>query len=187
MQASFQYRRITLSAEQQYQRYHPLKTVHDEESFLAALISNPLQRSQARSTPVSGSGALNGVALQPGIFIQQHGTAHDGGPEHVFLVKWAEEDGKNNPRNFNMCKRASQELHVSEVVESIATGIYLLGFALGSLFSGPLSEVFGRNAIHIGSLGLFSIFIMASALAPNIGAQLAFRFLAGIFGCPSLT
>jgi MFS family permease len=31
------------------------------------------------------------------------------------------------------------------------------------------------------------IFIMASALAPNIGAQLAFRFLAGIFGCPPLT
>jgi hypothetical protein len=31
------------------------------------------------------------------------------------------------------------------------------------------------------------IFIMGSALAPNIGAQLAFRFLAGIFGCPPLT
>ena len=28
---------------------------------------------------------------------------------------------------------------------------------------------------------------MGSALAPNIGAQLAFRFLAGIFGCPPLT
>ena len=31
------------------------------------------------------------------------------------------------------------------------------------------------------------IFVMASALAPNIGAQLAFRFLSGIFGCPPLT
>lgn len=31
------------------------------------------------------------------------------------------------------------------------------------------------------------IFIMASALAPNIGAQLAFRFLAGFFGSTPLT
>ncbi|KAE8148890.1 major facilitator superfamily domain-containing protein [Aspergillus avenaceus] len=77
--------------------------------------------------------------------------------------------------------------HVSEVVASLATGVYLLGFAAGSLVSGPLSEIVGRNAVYIGSLTLFMIFIMASGLAPNIGAQLAFRFLAGIFGCPPLT
>lgn len=34
---------------------------------------------------------------------------------------------------------------------------------------------------------LFMIFVMASALAPNIGAQLAFRFLAGAFGATPLT
>lgn len=66
-------------------------------------------------------------------------------------------------------------------------GLYLLGFAAGSLVSGPLSEILGRNAVYAGSLTLFMIFIMGSALAPNIGAQLAFRFLAGIFGCPPLT
>ncbi|SMR50729.1 unnamed protein product [Zymoseptoria tritici ST99CH_1E4] len=33
----------------------------------------------------------------------------------------------------------------------------------------------------------FMIFVMASALAPNIGAQLAFRFLAGLFGSTPLT
>lgn len=62
-----------------------------------------------------------------------------------------------------------------------------MGFAFGSLFSGPLSEIVGRNIVYTGSLTLFMIFIMGSALAPNIGAQLAFRFLAGIFGCPPLT
>ncbi|CAG8229462.1 unnamed protein product [Penicillium salamii] len=66
-------------------------------------------------------------------------------------------------------------------------GVYLLGFAAGSLVSGPLSEILGRNAVYAGSLTLFMIFIMGSALAPNLGAQLAFRFLAGIFGCPPLT
>jgi MFS family permease len=34
---------------------------------------------------------------------------------------------------------------------------------------------------------IFMIFVMASALAPNIGAQLAFRFLAGVFGSTPLT
>lgn len=67
------------------------------------------------------------------------------------------------------------------------SGLYLLGFAAGSLVSGPLSEILGRNLIYTGSLTLFMIFIMASSLAPNIGALLAFRFLAGIFGCPPLT
>ena len=34
---------------------------------------------------------------------------------------------------------------------------------------------------------VYMIFIMASALAPNIGAQLTFRFLAGFFGSTPLT
>jgi MFS family permease len=69
----------------------------------------------------------------------------------------------------------------------LTLAVYLLGFAAGSLVSGPLSEILGRNVVYTASLTLFMIFIMGSALAPNIGAQLAFRFLAGIFGCPPLT
>ncbi|KAJ5752644.1 major facilitator superfamily domain-containing protein [Penicillium odoratum] len=229
MQAYFQHRRIKLAVEQQYQLSNHLKSVHsdstiaiDPEPTLDATEEpshNPLQRLQAVSIPevsihVNASTVLKEAAQFPGVSIQQHGTTPSGDPEYVFLVEWANEDGKLNPRNFTTGKRvgvtlvvsalsfvvgiassidtavlpqASQDLHVSEVVESIATGIYLLGFSFGSLFSGPLSEVFGRNVVYIGSLGLFSIFIMASALAPNIGAQLAFRCLAGIFGCPPLT
>lgn len=39
----------------------------------------------------------------------------------------------------------------------------------------------------MGSLAIFMIFIMASGLSPNIGAQIAFRFLAGFFGSTPLT
>jgi len=83
--------------------------------------------------------------------------------------------------------QASQEFHVSEVVESMATGLYLVGFGVGALFAGPFSETVGRNPVYIVTLSLYMIFIMASALAPNIGAQLAFRFLAGFFGSTPLT
>lgn len=67
------------------------------------------------------------------------------------------------------------------------TGVYLIGFGAGALVAGPLSETFGRNPIYLVTLSLFSLFVMASALAPNIGAQLAFRFLAGLFGSTPLT
>jgi len=55
------------------------------------------------------------------------------------------------------------------------------------VFAGPFSETFGRNIVYLGSMIIFMIFVMASALAPNIGAQLAFRFLAGVFGSTPLT
>jgi MFS family permease len=55
------------------------------------------------------------------------------------------------------------------------------------VFAGPFSETFGRNAVYISTMLVFMIFIMASALAPNIGAQLTFRFLAGAFGATPLT
>ncbi|KAM6509357.1 hypothetical protein FSOLCH5_012358 [Fusarium solani] len=73
--------------------------------------------------------------------------------------------------------QAAKEFGVSDVVESLATGI-----GVGSLFAGPFSETFGRNAVYIGSMLIFAIWIMGAGLSPNIGAQLAFRFLAGCCG-----
>ncbi|KAJ5769321.1 hypothetical protein N7520_003880 [Penicillium odoratum] len=150
----------------------------------------------------------------PGIEVRSHVDDSSDRPSRVFVVGW---DGINDPqcpRNYSVARRLTATLivsalgfivgaassinsgvlpqneaafGVSDVVGSLVDGLYLLGFAFGSLFSGPLSEIVGRNLVYMCSLTLFMIFIMASALAPNIGAQLAFRFLAGIFGCPPLT
>ncbi|KAL9596374.1 MAG: hypothetical protein Q9219_005852 [cf. Caloplaca sp. 3 TL-2023] len=84
-------------------------------------------------------------------------------------------------------KQASQDFGVSEVTESLATGLFLVGFGVGALFAGPFSETIGRNPVYIATLSLYMIFIMASALAPNIGAQFIFRFIAGFFGSTPLT
>ncbi|KAL9050338.1 MAG: hypothetical protein Q9162_006689 [Coniocarpon cinnabarinum] len=82
---------------------------------------------------------------------------------------------------------AAASFHVSEVVESLATGIFLAGFGAGSLLAGPISETVGRNPVYISTLGVYMIWIMACGLAPNIGSQLAFRFLAGVFASTPLT
>jgi MFS family permease len=65
-------------------------------------------------------------------------------------------------------------------------GLYLVGFGCGAVFARAFSETFGRNPVYVVTMGLFMIFVMASGLAPNIGAQLAFRFIAGFFGSTPL-
>ena len=83
--------------------------------------------------------------------------------------------------------QASAQFHVSNVAESLATAIFLVGFGVGAPFAGPLSEAFGRNPIYLVTFTLFCIWIMASALAPSIGPQIVFRFLAGFFGSTPFT
>ncbi|KAJ5975333.1 MFS general substrate transporter [Penicillium waksmanii] len=156
----------------------------------------------------SGVDSLRGiqVKLRPGA---------TGSPlKEVFVVGWEGEHDPLDPRNFSLSKRmiatlmvsvlsfsvgaassitaavlpqSSKDLNVSEVAGSLVTGMYLFGFATGALVSGPLSEIFGRNMVYLSSLVIFMIFVMASALAPNYGAELIFRFLSGAFGSPPLT
>lgn len=141
-------------------------------------------------------------------------TTREGKNGQVFVVGWNGDADSFNPHNFSQIKKArtvftvalvglavsmassidtavlpqaADEFGVSAVVESLATATFLLGFGLGSLYAGPLSETFGRNPIYIGTLLLFIIWEMASALSPNIGAQITFRFLAGISASPALS
>ncbi|KAF2721348.1 MFS transporter [Polychaeton citri CBS 116435] len=141
-------------------------------------------------------------------------TTNEGGDGNVFIVGYEGSSDSMNPHNWSFATRirctftvaaigcivgvassidssaipqAAREFGVSEVTESLATGLFLIGFGAGSLFAGPVSETLGRNPVYIGTMVLYMIFIMASGLAPNIGAQLAFRFIAGVFGSTPLT
>lgn len=77
---------------------------------------------------------------------------------------------------------------VSDVTEALGgTGIYLIGFGVGALLASPASEMFGRYPVYLGSLIIFGCWLVGAALAPNIGAQIAFRFLAGLSGSAVLT
>ncbi|KAL3471207.1 major facilitator superfamily transporter [Aspergillus californicus] len=82
---------------------------------------------------------------------------------------------------------ASEEFGVAPVTESLATGLYLIGFGAGALVASPLSEMIGRYPVYLGALVIFGAWILGAALAPNIGAQFVFRFLAGLCGAAPLT
>ncbi|ETS75390.1 hypothetical protein PFICI_12334 [Pestalotiopsis fici W106-1] len=161
-------------------------------------------RTQTATTQYSARGAL-GHSLT-GIHARDRAT-HEGKGSKVFVVGWEGPDDPANPRNWTVTKRvcctlqisliagavgcasgidatilpqAAADLGVSDVAESLATGMYLLGQGLGGLIAGPFSETFGRNYVYAGSMIIFMLWIMASGLAPNFGAQIVFRFFAGL-------
>ncbi|KAI0912399.1 major facilitator superfamily domain-containing protein [Ustulina deusta] len=75
----------------------------------------------------------------------------------------------------------------NRTLASFVVSIYLVGFAVGPLFLAPFSEIYGRLRIYeVGTL-IFTIWNIAGALAPNVGALLGFRLFAGISGSGPVT
>lgn len=64
--------------------------------------------------------------------------------------------------------------------EILPISIYLVGYVVGPLLFGPLSEAYGRQVIMMSTFFAFTIFTMACALAPTWGGFLVFRFLTGV-------
>lgn len=84
-------------------------------------------------------------------------------------------------------QQAQTAFRSGAIVESLATGLYLVGFGIGSLFSGPFSETVGRNPVYLITLLLLIIFVAISGIAPTIEVQLTFRLLAGMMGPTGIT
>ncbi|KAF4978617.1 hypothetical protein FZEAL_5020 [Fusarium zealandicum] len=166
----------------------------------------PIHRNRTAETirQCCSAGMALGQVLT-GIQVRDH-ESPEGHGSKVFVVEWEGPDDPLNPKNWSVGRRigvtlqismialfvgaasgidatvlpqAAASLGVSEVAESLATGLYLVGMGLGSLVAGPFSETFGRNVVYTASMAIFMIWIMASGLAPNFGAQITFRFLAG--------
>lgn len=72
-----------------------------------------------------------------------------------------------------------QEFQVSPAMVQQTLSLYLVSFAVMSLFWGTLSDSFGRKPIILISLILFGVGSIGSALAPSFGWLLFFRVLQG--------
>ncbi|KAM5345730.1 hypothetical protein ACJ41O_011591 [Fusarium nematophilum] len=69
----------------------------------------------------------------------------------------------------------------SEEQRVLPISVYLIGYVFGPIIWGPLSEHYGRRDLSFSTFGLFTVFTMACALAPNWPALLVFRFFCGAF------
>lgn len=80
----------------------------------------------------------------------------------------------------------NEKYHVSTEVSILSCSLMVIGFSLGPLIWSPVSDLYGRRVAYFVSLGLYVIFNIPCALAPNIGCLLACRFLCGVWSSSGL-
>ncbi|KAL2830310.1 major facilitator superfamily domain-containing protein [Aspergillus cavernicola] len=130
------------------------------------------------------------------------------------LVTWTGPDDPENPKNWPMNKKwaivlmvssftfispvsssmvapalttLAKDLHIEDAVESqLALSIFVLAYAVGPLFLGPLSEIYGRVIILQLSNLFYLIFNIACGVSQTKTQMIVFRFFAGLGGSAPL-
>lgn len=81
----------------------------------------------------------------------------------------------------------SQEFGITNQVEQqLVLSVFVLAYAVGPLFVGPLSEIYGRvPVLQLANL-VYLVFNTACGASRNKGEMIAFRFLSGLGGSAPL-
>jgi hypothetical protein len=77
--------------------------------------------------------------------------------------------------------------NVSQEVATLGVTVFVLGFAIGPLFWGPLSELYGRQIVFLVSYLGLAVFTAAATGSKNIWTLIILRFFAGSFGSSPFT
>jgi multidrug resistance protein len=81
----------------------------------------------------------------------------------------------------------AQDFNITNEVElSLTLSIFVLAYAIGPLFLGPLSELYGRAIILQLANAFYLFFNLGCGFAQTKGQMIAFRFLAGLGGSAPL-
>ncbi|KAH7921440.1 MFS general substrate transporter [Leucogyrophana mollusca] len=75
-----------------------------------------------------------------------------------------------------------ERFQVSNFVVTLGVGLINFGFAVGPLLAAPLSELYGRQPVYIGSAVGFVAFCLGATISQSIQSLLVCRFLAGLLG-----
>ncbi|TQB75842.1 hypothetical protein MPDQ_001442 [Monascus purpureus] len=130
------------------------------------------------------------------------------------LVTWEGPDDPENPKNWTLRKKwaatvivscftfispvsssmvapalstISKQFHITDEVESQLTmSVFVLAYAIGPLFLGPMSEIYGRVIVLQAANLFYLVFNVACGVAQSKGQMIAFRFLSGLGGSASL-
>lgn len=80
-----------------------------------------------------------------------------------------------------------EQFHVSDLVITLGLSLFILGFALGPLAWGPLSEEYGRQPVYFLTCAVLTAMNIGVATANSMPTLLVLRFFAGAFGASPLT
>jgi MFS transporter, DHA1 family, multidrug resistance protein len=78
------------------------------------------------------------------------------------------------------------DLHADAQSIELTVTAFLIGLALGQLFVGPLSDVFGRRRPLLAGLAVFTASSLVCALTPSAGVLIAARVIEGLSGACGL-
>lgn len=74
------------------------------------------------------------------------------------------------------------DLHTSAAVAQLSLTAFLVSFAVGQLFIGPLSDAVGRRRLLVGGTAAFVVASVLCALAPSAPVLIVARLLQGLAG-----
>ncbi|MFI2718343.1 multidrug effflux MFS transporter [Streptomyces collinus] len=77
-------------------------------------------------------------------------------------------------------------LHARESAVQLSMTAFLAGLVLGQFVIGPLSDSLGRRRLLLPGTALFAALSLVCALAPNVQALIAARFLQGVAGAAGM-
>ena len=76
----------------------------------------------------------------------------------------------------------SKYVHRNLVATAYVVSIFVAGLGGAPLLWNPISNVYGRRPLYLGSVILYLITSVLSGISTNYGMLLAFRFLNGFLG-----
>lgn len=155
------------------------------------------------------------VRDQAGITEEVQNWDYDGSGtvEDPYVVVWIENDPRN-PMLYSVVKKWSltmlvamatlavafvssaysggsreviEEFGCSQEVYTLGISLFVLGFAIGPLIWAPMSELFGRQVLFIGTYFGLTAFNAGAAGSQNIWTLIILRFFAGAIGSSPLT
>ncbi|KAF7760102.1 hypothetical protein Agabi119p4_10778 [Agaricus bisporus var. burnettii] len=140
---------------------------------------------------------------------------HEDSEPNIIVVDWDGPDDPTNPKNWKYSKKWASTVIVSlftfispvssamvapatsqiveefgvhsSVVQAMMTSVFVLGYAFGPLFLGPMSEIWGRSHVLQLSNLFYLVWNLACGFAQNKEQLIAFRLLAGIGGSAPLS
>jgi multidrug resistance protein len=80
-----------------------------------------------------------------------------------------------------------REFNITSTVALIGISVFVLGFAVGPLFWGPLSEIYGRRSIFVISFAALTLFDAGCVAAQSSTQLFVLRAFAGLCGSATLT
>ncbi|KAL4817763.1 major facilitator superfamily domain-containing protein [Aspergillus spinulosporus] len=146
--------------------------------------------------------------------IEKSRTVRSVQPSDPKLVTWNGPDDPENPKNWPMKKKwaivvtvscftfispvsssmvapaltnLARDLGITDAIESQLTlSIFVLAYAFGPLFLGPLSEIYGRVIVLQLANLFYLVFNIACGVAKTKAQMIVFRFFAGLGGSAPL-